>query len=151
MESHEKRVLVALDASAQIPKALETAFELAVREHAELITLFVEDINLFRMAELPFAREIIFPTATQSRIEAGNLERELRVRAAQISQAIGRIAERAQVRWSFQVVRGHIPAELATAAASVNFMLLASRNLRTREAEIRRCLEEGRCSVLLLP
>lgn len=146
----EKRVLIALDASAQIPKALEKAFELALNEHAELVGLFVEDINLFRTAELPFAREIIFPAATQGTFDTAKLERELRVRANQISRAISRLAEQSSLRWSFQVVRGSVPEELASAASSVNFLLLASRSLRVREAEIRKCLEEDRCAALLI-
>ena len=55
-----KRILVALDASAANRTALQTAALLASELQAELQALFVEDINLLRLAELPFAREVVF-------------------------------------------------------------------------------------------
>ena len=49
-----RRILVALDASAHSHAALAAAVALAARLHAEIEGLFVEDINLLRLAELPF-------------------------------------------------------------------------------------------------
>ncbi|MGB7837261.1 MAG: universal stress protein, partial [Terrimicrobiaceae bacterium] len=58
-----RRILVALDASAHSRAALEAACELALGLDAELSGLFVEDINLLRLAQLPFASEISYPSA----------------------------------------------------------------------------------------
>ncbi|MBK7177644.1 MAG: universal stress protein [Chloroflexi bacterium] len=56
-----QRILVALDASPHSLAALEAAIDLAERLDAELQGLFVEDINLLRLAQLPFARELRYP------------------------------------------------------------------------------------------
>jgi nucleotide-binding universal stress UspA family protein len=150
MEREAKRILVALDASAHSLKSLEAAAALAIKEQAELIGLFVEDINLFRTAELPFVREIRLPSASEEQMDPARLKRELRVRAAQICQTFAEIADRAQLRWSFQIVRGNVPSELVTASSSFDFLLLASRSLLLQEALIKRLLEESCCAVSLV-
>jgi nucleotide-binding universal stress UspA family protein len=53
-----QRILVALDASPASLAALDFATELAERHQAELLGIYVEDINLLRSAEIPFTREI---------------------------------------------------------------------------------------------
>jgi K+-sensing histidine kinase KdpD len=50
-----RRILVALDASPDSLAALKTAADLARRMEAELMGLFVEDIELLRMADSPYA------------------------------------------------------------------------------------------------
>ena len=47
-----RRILVALDSSPASLSAMEQAIELAAGFEAEVIGLFVEDINLVRLAEL---------------------------------------------------------------------------------------------------
>ena len=65
-----RRILVALDASRHSLAALEAAAELAARLKAELVGLFVEDIDLLRLAGLPFAREIRYPSAIIQQLDS---------------------------------------------------------------------------------
>ena len=53
-----RRILLALEAGNGGSAAMEAATHLAAQLNAELHGLFLEDINLIRLAELPFAREI---------------------------------------------------------------------------------------------
>jgi nucleotide-binding universal stress UspA family protein len=126
-EEHElviRRILVALDSSRHSLAALKAAAELATRLKAELIGLFVEDINLLRLAGLPFAREIRYPSAVIQEMESSRLERELKVQAAQARQALMTAAEQAQVAWSFRVVRGQVTAEVLAAALEADLLSL---------------------------
>lgn len=150
MKEPEKRILVVLDASEGNLQALDAAVQLAAREHAELIGMFLVDVNLIRMTELPFVREIRFPSATESRMDLLRLERELKVRTEKLLKTFADLADHARVRWSFRSVRGHITTELVSAASTANFLLLAGRSLRLREAEIRRCLEENSCNAIVI-
>ena len=52
------RILVALDASPYSHAAIEVATILAADLRAELQALFIEDIDLLRLAALPFTREV---------------------------------------------------------------------------------------------
>ena len=53
-----RRILVALDASEASRAAIRSAVDLAARFRAELVGLFVEDVNLLRSAQLPFVRKV---------------------------------------------------------------------------------------------
>jgi nucleotide-binding universal stress UspA family protein len=117
-----RRILVALDASAHSLAALQAASEMAARMESELIGLFVEDINLVRLAGLPFAREV--GSAISRQLDVAAMERALKVAAAQAKEAIAATAERVRVPWSFRVTRGSVVAELLSAAPEVDLLAL---------------------------
>lgn len=119
-----RRILVALDASPHSLSALEAAAQLAAAFRAELLGLFVEDVNLLRLAELPFAREVGLFSGTLRRVDGRRVERQLRTRAGRARQALATIAERAQVRWSFQTTSGQIASEVLSAALDVDLVIL---------------------------
>jgi nucleotide-binding universal stress UspA family protein len=126
-----KRILVALDASAPSRAALAAAAELATRFHAELLGLFVEDVNLLRLAELPFAREVFIYSARHRELSTREMERQLRAQARRAREMLREEAERAELAWSFEVARGRIAAELLRAASEVDLIILgrAGRSL----------------------
>jgi len=119
-----RRILVALDASADSAAALEAAVALAARLEAELTGLFVEDIEIVRAAGLPFAREIrVFQRAPRS-INAAELEAQLRARARAIERMLARSAGEADVRFRFRRVRGRVDAEVLAATGDVDLVVL---------------------------
>jgi nucleotide-binding universal stress UspA family protein len=101
-----ERVLVTCDTSPLGTAALDAAASLARHLDAELAGLFVEDINLLRMATLPFAREYALASAAVRPVASGELERTLRQQADALRGALSRAAQTLSVPWSFQVVRG---------------------------------------------
>src|SRR5215470_14508659 len=120
------RILVALDASTHSMAALAAAVQLAAAMEAELEGLFVEDINLLRLAGLPFAREVRH-TASLEALDSPRMERALRAQAAQAREALAAAAGRAQVHWSFRVVRGQVAQEVLAAAAQVDLVTLGKQ------------------------
>jgi nucleotide-binding universal stress UspA family protein len=129
-----RRILVALDASPHSEAALEAAAALAARFQAELYGLFVEDVNLLRLAELPFTREVGIFSATQRELRTEEVERHLRIQAREVRRTLTVVAEREQVRWSFRVSRGAIAPELRAAAEEVDLLILgkAGRSVTRR-------------------
>jgi nucleotide-binding universal stress UspA family protein len=121
-----RRILVALDASRHSLAALEAAVELATRLKADLVGLFVEDINLVRLAGLPFAHEVRYPSAVIEQLSSPRLEQELRVQAARARRALAAAAEQAEVAWSFRVVRGQVAAEVLAAAVEADLLSLGT-------------------------
>lgn len=119
-----RRILVALDASPHSEAALDAAAELAARLSAELQGLFIEDINLLRLAELPFAREVGFFTAAHRRLDARGIQRQLRAQARRVEARLTEIGERDQLQWSFRVARGAIASELLRASSDVDLVIL---------------------------
>jgi len=150
-----RRILVALDTSRHSLTALEAAVELAASLAAELQGLFVEDVNLLRVAGSPVAREVRYPFATAARLSLGRMERELRAQAVQARRALATACGRRQVKWSFRVVRGEITPEVLAAALEADLLSLgrASRPLIRRGrlgSTARAAAAEAPCCVLLL-
>lgn len=126
-----RRILVALDASTHSLAALEAAVELAERVEAEIEGLFVEDINLMRLAQLPIAQQLSLPSGLRRRLDTAAIEQEMRAFAAEARQALEVAAERTNVQWSFRVVRGQVEVEMSAAAVEADLVVLdlASRPL----------------------
>jgi nucleotide-binding universal stress UspA family protein len=118
-----RRILVAVDASPHSLSALRAAVELAKRFEAELTGVFVEDINLLRLAELPFARQVRVYSPAQP-LDTQHLEQELRALAQRARQALTQSARRANLRTSFLVRRGVVSSELLKAALEADLVIL---------------------------
>jgi nucleotide-binding universal stress UspA family protein len=116
------RIMVALDASTRGQAALDTAAELARGAH--LLGLFVEDINLLRLAGLPFAREVGRASAAARPLEFAEVERAMRMDAARAQRSIAGAAQRLQLQWSFRVTRGQMIAQVLAEAAQVDMVVL---------------------------
>jgi nucleotide-binding universal stress UspA family protein len=119
-----RRIVVALDASPHSLVALEAAANLAARMEAELLGLFVEDVELLRLADSPCAREILFPFATGTPLDRPSMERKLRAQSEQVRRALKETAQRAHIRWSFRTVRGRVTSEVLAAAGEADLLAL---------------------------
>ncbi|MCI0396514.1 MAG: universal stress protein [Chloroflexi bacterium] len=149
-----QRILVALDASTHSLAALEAAAELAARRQAELIGLFVEDVNLVRLAGLPFAREVGGASATARPMSSDSVEQAMRLQAAQARRALAAAAERVHVSWSFRTVRGQVTASVLSAALEADLLAMGRvgwpLSRRTRLGSTARAAMAAAGSVLLL-
>ena len=121
------RILVALTASRRDFRALELAASLAAHKQAELLALFVEDINLFNLAELPFAKEIDRACAVERELDNLRLARAQKSRIDQIQQALDRLIERLQIQASFKVVRGQFIQAVLSAAEELDVLFLCHK------------------------
>ena len=116
------RILVALDASANSREALTTAVNLAATLRAELHGVFVEDINLLRLAALPFAREIQFADTGLHQLEMESLQRRLRARAAILRHEVEELSGEHKLTSTFSVIRGPVEKELLAAALETDML-----------------------------
>ena len=132
-EQRIRRILVALDASPHSLAALRVAAELAKDLEAELLGLYVEDINLLRLAELPLAREVTIYSADPRQLSRRQIEQQLRSQARLARRSLASIAERHRLRWSFRVVQGVIPSELLVAAEESDLTLLGKAGWSRRK------------------
>jgi nucleotide-binding universal stress UspA family protein len=122
-----RKILIALDASPASQAALELAADLAVRHQAELIGIFVEDINLLRSADISFTQEVGEFTAIPRHVDSRQVENELKAHSRRIEEMLSSIATRANVHWSFRSVRGLIPGELMAAAEGTDLIILGKK------------------------
>jgi nucleotide-binding universal stress UspA family protein len=119
-----RRILIALDASPASLAALEAAAELARRLDAELLGLFIEDINLLRLSDLPFASEVGLHSASISLINREQVEQRFRAQANQARRALADITQNSKLHTEFRVARGPISTELLTAALETDLIIM---------------------------
>lgn len=119
-----RRVVVALDASRQCRLALDAAAWLAEWHGAELRGLYVEDINLIRLASLRVGREIGATGSSSHPIDAQRLARRLSSSAAEAEHWLADAAARRNLRWTFRVERGDVTSVITRAAGEADIFAL---------------------------
>jgi hypothetical protein len=110
-----QRIVVALGAGTPA-RELDAAAALAGRSGAELLGLFIEDLDLIRFAALPFAHEIGAASAARRGLDVASVERALRALASDAERMLAGAAGRSSVPWSFRVARGTLLDVLLAAA-----------------------------------
>jgi len=110
-----RRIAVTLDASELSAQALDQVIRLAERMDAQLEGIFVEDIDLIQIAELPFLREVRTVSRSEDAISLARMEQELRALARRAERLLSEQASRHNVAWSFRIWRGSIDSDLLAA------------------------------------
>lgn len=130
-----QRILVAVDASPHSRAALEAAGELAARFDAELLGIFVEDLNLLRLAGLPFSEEMGLFSARRRRLRSGDLKRQLRIQARRAHETFFVVVERTHVSGEFHIVRGSVSHKILEASADADIVLFGKTGLTRPQKE----------------
>lgn len=123
-----RRILVALDGSPESGAALAAAARLGIAAGAEISGLFIEDIELLRLAGLPFAREAGLSSGVFRRLETADVERRFRVAAERAHATLRDAASSAALRSSFRVARGRVVPELLAAARDAEVVATGKRS-----------------------
>ena len=148
-----RRILVALDSTSDNLATVKSVVALAARRGAELRGVFVEDMDLLRMADGGAGPE-------PGDDDAGMIRRALRVQAGLSRQALEKEARRSDVAASFEVRRGRIAAEVLVSSAEADLTVIGwssggfavrAAGFRGRPGSVARTVAEGATgSVLLL-
>lgn len=127
-----EHVLVALDGSPQSRAALQAATNLAAILGADVTGVFVEDQNLIRMAELPFAREVRWFSGEPRAMAPRALKRSLRAQAARVRKELIQRAESLGLAWQFERRLGHTIEVLLARARQADIVVLGRASQRAR-------------------
>jgi nucleotide-binding universal stress UspA family protein len=122
-----ERVVVTLDAASENQTAIDTAVRVAARTGMPLHGLFVEDQDLFRLADLPFARQVTIGRGAEP-LSAENIALQLRVEAERARHELASAAKRRQVECTFEIARG--TTELRIAGASERELMITGGSSR---------------------
>lgn len=127
-------IRVALDSATASPQLVRAAVHLAAEMGAAIEGVLIEDINLIRLAALPFARLISPHSPTEELIAGARMERDLRVHARKIERLLTETALLENVESSFRIVRGTVEHEIRAAAAGADLLAIcgARRTLARR-------------------
>jgi hypothetical protein len=119
-----RRVVIACDAACEIGGAVSKAAALAARWRVPMHGIFLENENLFRLAQLPFSRQVTlsFPEVSQS-LQPNELADLLSALAATMRRMLAEVAAREGLGWTFAVVRD-LPSAAALAATKGDMLVI---------------------------
>ena len=123
MAEDEEEVRIARVIACVAPGSVgapEAIARLAQELRAELLGLFIEDVELLRFAGLPFAAELGFPSAARRAMDVGALERQMRAQARALEEALAAILGPAPEGWRFRVERA-TPSQAVSAALAEGY------------------------------
>ena len=106
-----KRVTVPLDASSETGTAIDTAARLAAHWRVPLHGVFIEDEELIGLACLPFARQVTLGVGLEP-LTKDQVEDDFRAFAERARRQLAEAAERHEVQWSFETVRGPLTTDM---------------------------------------
>ena len=109
----------------QTRRAIDTAIRLALEAGIPIDCIFVEELDLFRAAELPLTRELGVLTRAPRRFDTGDLVQALRRQAADARRALAQAAIRSRLQWSFEVVRGALLREALLRAGEQDLIVIS--------------------------
>ncbi|HBV21865.1 MAG TPA: universal stress protein [Nitrosomonas sp.] len=149
------RILVAIDASVANRNILQAGIALANRFNARLNALFIEDIDLFHVAELPFVREFVYGSPTGRSINVAGMERSMQTQTARLRKLVEAIAQQNKIEITFDVLRGNVASALCDASKQTDLLVIGKNTqLRTKNQKIgnitRFVLSTASCNVVVL-
>ncbi|MGR2740899.1 universal stress protein [Billgrantia sp. Q4P2] len=148
------RVLALLDASRHSLAALAAAVDLASQRHAELVALYVEDLDLLSCAAFPFSCEIGAQSGLTRPLTTDSLEASIAHQLQRVRQALATAVAGRNLRHRLEVSRGQIAAEALTKAGPGDVLVLGKAGTSERwgsrlGSTSRRLILEAPCTVLL--
>lgn len=135
-----RRIMLALDAMNCEAALIEAAALLAVKLGAELDALFVEDSDVYAVADLPITQEISLSSAREREISGHRVEEALRSLSREAEQRFISVVRRSRIKGKFRVTRARRGEAISEASARVELLLFQPRErtiVRVRIQETR--------------
>ena len=122
-----ERILVSLDNSPHSSAALNASISLARQFNAELMGIFIEDINLLNLAEMPFRKEVSEYTAIIREITTDGLTRGITVQSRGITRSFQRLINQTDLQANFSVLRGHVTEMIEKESQKCDLIVIGKR------------------------
>lgn len=135
-----RRIMLALDAMNCEAALMEAAALIAAKLEAELDALFVEDADVYAVADLPITHEISLGSGRERAITGSHVEQALRCLSREAEQRFSAVTRRSRINGEFQVTRARRGEALSDASARVELLLMQPRErtiVRVRIQETR--------------
>lgn len=103
-----EQILVSLDSSLHSFAALKSAVELAQHYDAKLQGVFIEDVTLLSLAEMPFRQEVGEYSAIVRDISADGMTRSIFVQSRWVVRTFQKMVNQTELQGDFSILRGKV-------------------------------------------
>jgi len=135
-----RRIMLALDAMNCEAALIEAAALIAAKLEADLDALFVEDADVYAVADLPITQEISLSSAREREISGQRVEQALKSLSREAEQRFSSVVQRSRLKGQFHVTRARRGEAISEASARVELLLFQPRErtiVRVRIQETR--------------
>ena len=148
-----RRLVLELGQTGADAAAIRIAAEFALGLGLDLHGVFIEDPALVRLAELPFAREIRWPSQGWHRIDADRMQQELHQAAAAAHRRLERAVAALGLPIGFEVLQGDLHTCIAGACHPTDIVVVVDPGSGTLTdwSGLQRAAEDSSASMLLVP
>ena len=148
------RVLVLLDGSRMSYAALKAAAEIAGSTGADVLGVFVEELNLLRSAGYGFAREVGASSGVSRPFDPAGLEQRMQRLASQARRALAGAVAPYGGKHTLSIARGHVIDEVLALAGPRDLLVLGRVGWSSAPGRVllwceHRVLPQGRVVVFL--
>jgi len=119
-----RRLMLALDALNCDPGLIDQAAVIAAKLGVDLDALFVEDSDLYAVADLPITQEISLSSARLRDISGHGVEQALRCLSREAEAHFTAVVRRSRLKGQFQVTRARREQALSDASLQVDMLML---------------------------
>jgi nucleotide-binding universal stress UspA family protein len=150
-----ERILVSLDSSTHSFSALQTAVELAQHYNATLQGVFIEDITLLDLAEMPFHQEVGEYSAIVREISTDGITRGILVQSRWVVRTFHKLINQTNLNGDFSILRGKVLETIEKVAEECDLLIIGkagTNTLRTQKlgSTARSLINKGEKSLLLV-
>ena len=142
------RVIIAVTETTPVGRLWETALQLLQETPADLAALYLQDDRWYRVASLPFTREILRRGGIPVDFTQQRAEQVSRERAARVREAIRKLAAESKLEPAFESLSESDAARLREFIGSRENILVAPSFISTRP--IFSMLSEMNCRIELV-
>ncbi len=150
-----ERILVSLDSSTHSFAALQAAVELARHYNASLQGVFIEDITVLNLAEMPFHQEVGQYSATVREISTDGITRGIFVQSRWVIRTFHRLINQTNLKGDFSILRGKVPETIEKEAEKCDLLIIGKSGTNTLRSQklgstARILIDKGQKSLLLV-
>jgi nucleotide-binding universal stress UspA family protein len=118
------RILIPLDTSSHSFAALQAAVNLAHHYQAKLRGIFIEDITLLSLAEMPFRQEVGEYTAIIREISTDGMTRGIFVQSKTVVKTFQNLIRRTDLEGDIAILRGKVNEIIKSEASQCDLLIL---------------------------
>jgi hypothetical protein len=122
------QVVVTANLESYLSPAIELAIAIARASKSGLHGLFVEDLDLLRLAGLPFANEVSLVSAQARVVDKQQVMRSFNARSRHFRRSIEQQAEKCSLPWSYSRARGGKIAIALEESVNAEFLVIGQSN-----------------------